>query len=180
MILAHDSERRFIVSTTAPRPASCAHPRSSLDRMFASRHRHSASDCAGRRACSARYLPEVQKGLSDPAQPGQLHPDKRGTEEVPGYAAQRPSQLSHVCATRLGHRAVYGPVDRFNAQLVSRWNNPACHPHNAVHSRGKGICTMPHLFCGTCDTSRQGRFIVGRTEICRSTLKKVGENVGFS
>ena len=31
----------------------------------------------------------------------------------------------------------------------SRCNSPACHPQNAVHSRGKGICTMPHLFCGT-------------------------------
>ena len=69
-----------------------------------------------------------------------------------GDAAQRPSQLSHVCATRLGHRAMYGPVDRFNAQLVSRWNNPACHPQNAVHIRGKGIHTIPHHFAArSCD-----------------------------
>ena len=110
--------------------------------MFAFRHRHCASDCAGRWACSARCSPDSRRD-SGSGLPGQLHPDMRGTEEVPGYAYQLlPSSIWMGC------RAVYGSVDRFNAQLVSRWNNPACHPHNAVHSRGKGICTMPHLFCG--------------------------------
>ena len=91
----------------------------------------------------ARCSP-VAEGTPDPAFPGNGTP----TCEVPKRFQVTHTSFSHP-ASGWAAGLCTGRWIGSSSRRRSRWNSPACHPHNAVHSRGKGICTMPHLFCGT-------------------------------
>ena len=145
MILAHDSEHRFIVSTTAPRPAHALHPRSSVHSFVCiSSSEHSApriSVLGGGLTLSYARCSPVAEGTPDPAFPGNGTP----TCEVPKRFQVTHTSFSHP-ASGWAAGLCTGRWIGSSSRRRSRWNSPACHPHNAVHSRGKGICTMPHLF----------------------------------